>query len=48
MKHSKLWVAIIVKTLGAIALGWGLRELFSTAATTSRRARLTSGDAGLQ
>jgi len=36
MKHSKLWVAILIKTLGAIALGWGLWELFFTAATLAR------------
>jgi len=37
MKHTKLWVAILIKTLGAIALGWGLWELFSTVATLSPR-----------
>jgi len=39
MKHSKLRVAIIIKPLGAIALGWGLWELFSTAAAGKRSAR---------
>jgi hypothetical protein len=36
MKHSKLWVAILIKTLGAIALLWGLWELFATTATLVR------------
>jgi len=31
---TKLWVWILVKTLGAIALGWGLSERFSTTAAT--------------
>jgi hypothetical protein len=36
MKHTKLWVAVLIKTISALALLWGLWELFATTATLVR------------
>jgi hypothetical protein len=36
MKNTKLWVAIVIKTLGASGLLWGVWELFATTATLVR------------
>jgi hypothetical protein len=32
MKHPKLWVALLVRALCALALGWGLWEIFAMTA----------------
>ncbi|MCX6844482.1 MAG: hypothetical protein NTX53_19645 [candidate division WOR-3 bacterium] len=40
--HSHLWVAILIETLGALALGRGLWALFATTATFVRGLTMTA------